>query len=627
VLPVMIEAMALERSQVAPSVRRHRPTTPWGLESIVRKCLAPDPAQRYQQAEHLAEDLRRFLEDRPLKYAPELSQAEQVRKWMRRHPRLTSSASVATVAALLLVVACVALAGVREHLASACRELEAKQARERLQAYEAGTEKALCLVNTVADLQDHLREGVEVCEETLALYGVLDRDDWQESPAWQRLDEGDRQRLAEDTRELLLLLAWARVRTGGNQPGDLRQALKHLDRADAVQGLKPSRAVWSDRARYLQQAGDLEAARAARQRADQLEPVSARDHYLLATTYARRGDAGSLTRAVAELNQALHLNPQHYWSWVQRGICYQELGETALAIGDFGTCIGLWPAFSWGHFNKGYALDQSGQKAEAIDAYTAALERDPGFLLAYVNRGLARLELNQYRPALLDFDRALELGRDDAFLHTGRGVALEGLGCHPEADAAFALAFTRAESASETDLARIRWVYGFAVSKRLPEKAAEVFNDVLQNEPRHPQALYGRAMLAVEQAQPEQAIRDFDRALEANPSFVDARRYRAILLARQGRFTPACQDINWCLEREPRGGPTLYAAACVLARAADQTLDPTASDKAVDLLEKAFARGYGRDQAAQDPDLAGIWNHPLFRHLLAETEESVRTNP
>jgi serine/threonine protein kinase len=67
VLPVMIEAMALERSQATPSARRHRPDLPWGLEGIVRTCLAPDPARRYQRAEDLAEDLRRFLDDRPLK--------------------------------------------------------------------------------------------------------------------------------------------------------------------------------------------------------------------------------------------------------------------------------------------------------------------------------------------------------------------------------------------------------------------------------------------------------------------------------------------------------------------------------------------------------------------------------
>jgi len=79
-----IQAMALERSKTTPSLRARRPDVPWGLESILRKCLAPDPARRYQQAVHLAEDLQRFLDDEPLKYAPELSRVERVRKWLRR---------------------------------------------------------------------------------------------------------------------------------------------------------------------------------------------------------------------------------------------------------------------------------------------------------------------------------------------------------------------------------------------------------------------------------------------------------------------------------------------------------------------------------------------------------------
>ncbi len=75
-IPSQIEAMALERSQADPSVRRDRSDLSWGIESIVRKALAADMSRRYQQAAHLAEDLRRLLDDRPLKYAPELSRAE-----------------------------------------------------------------------------------------------------------------------------------------------------------------------------------------------------------------------------------------------------------------------------------------------------------------------------------------------------------------------------------------------------------------------------------------------------------------------------------------------------------------------------------------------------------------------
>src|SRR5262249_10029835 len=91
----LIVAMALERSRCSRSMRAERSEVPWGLESILRMCLAPEPSQRYQEAGHLAEDLRRFLDNRPLRHAPELSRAERVRKWMKRHPRVTSSACVA----------------------------------------------------------------------------------------------------------------------------------------------------------------------------------------------------------------------------------------------------------------------------------------------------------------------------------------------------------------------------------------------------------------------------------------------------------------------------------------------------------------------------------------------------
>src|SRR5262249_27342881 len=93
VLPEQLARMAAERAVARPSVRRRRPDVPWSLDAVIRRCVEPDPARRYQQAGHLAEDLRRFLDDLPLKYAPEPSRAERLRKWLRRHPRLTSSGS------------------------------------------------------------------------------------------------------------------------------------------------------------------------------------------------------------------------------------------------------------------------------------------------------------------------------------------------------------------------------------------------------------------------------------------------------------------------------------------------------------------------------------------------------
>ena len=78
------------------------PRVPRDLETLVLKCLAKDPRERYATAEALAEDLRRFLADRPIR-ARRATAAEQAWRWCRRNPWLAGLS--AAVLLLLLVVA------------------------------------------------------------------------------------------------------------------------------------------------------------------------------------------------------------------------------------------------------------------------------------------------------------------------------------------------------------------------------------------------------------------------------------------------------------------------------------------------------------------------------------------
>lgn len=76
-----------------------------GLKSIIEKCLAPQPTDRYQRADELAEDLDCFLSHRPLKTASDPSRLERTSKWIKRSPaRAMLVAAVLGTASLLVVV-------------------------------------------------------------------------------------------------------------------------------------------------------------------------------------------------------------------------------------------------------------------------------------------------------------------------------------------------------------------------------------------------------------------------------------------------------------------------------------------------------------------------------------------
>ena len=79
-----------------PSPRQLNRSIPGDLETIVLKAMSAEPQARYATAQELADDLRRFLEDRPIEARPPTLFHRAV-KWARRHRPLVWSAVVLLV--------------------------------------------------------------------------------------------------------------------------------------------------------------------------------------------------------------------------------------------------------------------------------------------------------------------------------------------------------------------------------------------------------------------------------------------------------------------------------------------------------------------------------------------------
>src|SRR5262249_32301959 len=108
-------------------LRRVNPAIPRDLETIVHKAMAREPERRYPTPRALAEDLQRFIEDRPIR-ARRTSTRERLWRWCRRNP------AVASLISALVLVLLAGKAGIAWKWLEAERQKEIAQAAEQNEA-------------------------------------------------------------------------------------------------------------------------------------------------------------------------------------------------------------------------------------------------------------------------------------------------------------------------------------------------------------------------------------------------------------------------------------------------------------------------------------------------------------
>jgi hypothetical protein len=181
-----LETLEQVRAQDPVPPRRLRAGLPADVQTVCLKCLEKDPRRRYATAAELADDLDRFLDNRPSLARP-AGPGERLGKWARRQPALAALVGVSALAVLVLLgVMAWFNARLRAQVVRAeAGEQAALKQRQRAEFnYRKARDMSNAMLARVRDRQlagiprlGELRRGLQ--EDALAFYqGVLlDLDD------------------------------------------------------------------------------------------------------------------------------------------------------------------------------------------------------------------------------------------------------------------------------------------------------------------------------------------------------------------------------------------------------------------------------------------------------------------
>ncbi len=168
--PELLRQIAFEEPRPP---RRINQALPLELETIVLKAMAKNPAERYASGQEFADDLRRFLEDKPIR-ARRPTPWQRLKKWARRHRAVVTAAVVSALAALTLSTVLIALAYYREAQQRGIAQDKEKEAETNFQTARDVVDKMLVRVAEELANRPQMEElRQELLQEALALYQRL----------------------------------------------------------------------------------------------------------------------------------------------------------------------------------------------------------------------------------------------------------------------------------------------------------------------------------------------------------------------------------------------------------------------------------------------------------------------
>jgi serine/threonine protein kinase/Tfp pilus assembly protein PilF len=423
------------------------PSLPRDLVTIVHKAIARDPADRYQTPKALSDDLRRFLDDRPIA-ARRLSLLEKCWRWCRRNP--TDAALVMTIIVLVGLAIGMGI-WVQRQQAERQAETAEREGRAR-QAVEAALQQAASLLHegrwpeSQAVLMQADRWLDDARSETLPrrLKGAKAELDLVDKLERNRMSRAGLFRKRSDLASVASGYA-AAFREAGMAPDvdlagpEVRKspirdelvaalddwALVTADITLRARLLRVARLadpdpVWRDRVRDATVWRDRRALETLA--SDALGAIGTVSPPQLLTTLGfllkqAGGDPEPLLRV------AQHQRPADLWFNFELGHLLRD-EKPEEAVGFCRAALAVRPLSSAVHDNLGNALAAAGRVDEAMDAYRKAIEIDPKNSAPHNNLGTVFWKLGRMADASEAYRKAIALNPRNSAAHYNLGNIL-----------------------------------------------------------------------------------------------------------------------------------------------------------------------------------------------------------
>jgi tetratricopeptide (TPR) repeat protein len=566
-----------------PPPRQLNQSIPKDLETIILKATAKEPEARYATAQELANDLRRFLEDKPV-HARRPSLAARAAKWSRRHRSLVWTAAAVLLLGVM-VAAGLAWSAYRRHLVleraveghlaaagaflrsedhvQASQEVVAAEARLDEAKYRAGPlAAAVAATSAEVDAQRRAEERFEQfqelrhrvhadmyyvddatrsrarenCRAALKLYEVMESGVWKEHSAYQDLSARHRKALEEDIVELLFVLARLQVRENVLHP-------------------VPRSASYRFRRYYwvIPQKATLDPAEreAAHRRAIQAllrietfhRPIPGA--YLWMAELWRALGKEDLAKKADE--QAKAPSPATGLEYFVLGEFYAHQGRLAQALEAYSLALRYKPDHDLSLLASGVILTKLGKYEAAEMALTGAIAINPRTTLAYIQRGNTCLNQGKSKLAEVDFNGALKLDARLAEAYFQRGVEYWN-------GSDWDQAITELTQAIRLDprCAKAYEKRGDAYQRKLDfDNAIADYAEAIRLDPKCPSAYTGRGRAYAEKGDLDRAIADCNEAIRLGPDRAGAYSSRGTFYADKGQLDQAIADYSQAIRLDP----------------------------------------------------------------------------